>query len=124
VPDVGLAGERASAAPERKRQIVQIVENWARLRGRVEAWHPPEKSGDPGTLTLAVDCVEDVASRDGSHHPNLLAGTAGTTVEVIVPASAAKQVMPARGATATVEVRRGSSPHRVFAHPDRMSFTS
>jgi hypothetical protein len=103
---------------------VQIAENWARLRGRVEAWQPPQKSGESGTLTLAVDHVEDVVSRDGSRHPNLLADTAGTTVQVIVPASTACHVEPQRGATAVIEARRGPSAHRVFAHPERISFTA
>lgn len=100
---------------------MQIAENWARLRGTVEAWQPPRRSGESGTLTLAVNEVEDVVSRDGSRHPNLLADAAGTTVQVIVPASAAIRVDPAQGATAVVEVRRGTAPHRVFAHPDRIT---
>jgi hypothetical protein len=102
---------------------VQIAENWSRIRGRVEAWQPPRKAGDSGTLTIAVDGVEDVASRDGSHHRNLLADAAGTTVHVIVPASAASHVKARKGSTAVVDVRRGESPERVFAHPERITLT-
>ena len=100
---------------------MQIVENWSRIRGRIEAWQPPRQSGDPGTLTIAVERVEDVASPDGSRHRNLLAGTAGTTIHVIVPASAAFRVEPPKGSTAVVEVRRGGSPDRVFANPERIT---
>jgi len=100
---------------------VQIVENWSRILGRVENWEPPRKSGGPGTLTIAVERVEDVASSDGSPHHNLLAGAAGTTIHVIVPASAATRVVPPKGSMAVVEVRRGGSPGRVFANPDRIT---
>lgn len=102
---------------------MQIVENWSRMRGRVEAWHPPRKAGDPGTLTIVVDRVEDVISRDGSPHRNLLAEAAGTTVEVVVPGSAAERVAPRKGSRVVVEVRRGTSPERVFAHPERITLT-
>jgi hypothetical protein len=102
---------------------VQIAENWSRIRGRVEAWQPPGKAGESGTLTIAVDGVEDVVSRDGSNHRNLLADITGTTVQVVVPASAAKHVEPRKGETAVVEVRRGQSPERVFAHPERITLT-
>jgi len=100
---------------------VQIVENWSRILGRVENWEPPRKSGEPGTLTIAVERVEDVASADGSRHRNLLAGAAGTTIRVIVPARAAARVVPPKGSMAVVEVRRGGSPGRVFANPDRIT---
>jgi hypothetical protein len=102
---------------------VQIAENWSRLRGRVEAWKPPRKAGEPGTLTIAVDRVEDVVSPDGSSHRNLLGDAAGTTLDVIVPASAAEHVDAQKGSTAVVEVRRGTSPERLFAHPERITLT-
>jgi hypothetical protein len=102
---------------------MQIAENWSRIRGRVEAWQPPRKAGDSGTLTIAVDGVEDVASRDGSHHRNLMTDARGRTVDVIVPASAATHVQARKGSTAVVEVRRGQSPERVFAHPEHITLT-
>jgi hypothetical protein len=102
---------------------MQIAENWSRIRGRVEAWQPPRKAGDPGTLTIVVDQVDDVTSPDGSHHRNLLANATGTTVHVLVPASVAERVDARRGLTAEVEVRRGKSPDRVFAHPDHITLS-
>jgi hypothetical protein len=102
---------------------VPIVENWSRIRGRVEAWQPPRKAGDSGTLTIAVQRVEDLSAPDGSRHRNLLADAAGTTVQVMVPASAAEGMKPRKGSTAVVEVRRGKSPDRVFAHPERITLT-
>ncbi len=100
---------------------MQIAENWSRICGRVEAWQPPRKAGDHGTLTIAVDRVEDVVSPDGSRHRNLLAAAAGSTVEVIVPASAAEGLEPQAGETAIIDVRSGRAPGRVFAHPARIT---
>ena len=103
---------------------VQIAENWSRISGRVEAWQPPRKAGDPGTLTIVVERVDDVDSPDGSRHRNLLADAAGTTVHVTVPASAATRVEPRKGSTAVLHVRRGRSPDRVFAHPEHITLTA
>ena len=100
---------------------MQIAENWSRIHGRVEAWAPPRRTGDAGTLTLVVDRVDDVAAPDGSRHRNLLLGASGTTLQVVVPASVAAGVAPRKGSTAVVDVRRGRSPDRVFAHPDRIT---
>ena len=101
-----------------------IVENWSRLRGRVEGWDPPKKAGDPGTLTIAVDRVDDVPAPDGTRHRNMLSRTAGTIVRVTVPASAAAQIQPRKGSTAVVDVRRGKVPDRYFAHPEHIRLTS
>lgn len=100
---------------------MQIAENWSRIHGRVEAWQPPRKAGDPGTLTIVVERVDDVAAPDGSRHRNLLADATGTTVHVMVPASAAARVQPRKGSTAVVDVRRGASPDQVFAHPEHIT---
>ena len=102
---------------------MQIAENWSRIHGRVEAWQPPRKAGDPGTLTIVVERVDDVASPDGSRHRNLMADAAGTTVHVMVPASAATRVQPRKGSTAVVDVRRGRSADHVFAHPKHITLT-
>lgn len=101
-----------------------IVENWSRLRGRVQAWDPPKKAGDPGTLTIVVDRVDDVAAEDGTRHRNMLSRSAGTTVRVTVPASAAAQIKPRKGSKAVVDVRRGRVPDRLFAHPEHIKLTS
>lgn len=101
-----------------------IAENWSRLRGTVAAWEPPKRAGDPGTLTIAVDRVDDVAAPDGSRHRNMLSGTAGKTVRVTVPASAAAHFRPPKGSTAVVDVRRGRDPDSYFAHPEQIRVTS
>ena len=101
-----------------------IAENWSRLRGRVEAWDPPKKAGDPGTLTIVVDRVDDVAAADGTRHRNMLSDTAGRTVRVTVPASAAARIKARKGSTAVVNVRRAREPDRLFAHPEHIKLTS
>lgn len=101
-----------------------IGENWSRLRGKVAHWEPPHKAGDPGTLTIVVDRVDDVAAPDGSMHRNLLSSSAGKTVRVTVPASAATDFRPPTGATAVINVRRGRKPDAFFAHPEHISVTS
>jgi len=103
---------------------MQIVENWSQLRGKVQAWDPPKKAGDPGTLTIVVDRVDDVTAADGSRHRNMLSDTAGKTVRVTVPASAATQIQAKKGATAVVKVRRARVPDRYFAHPEHIKVTS
>ena len=102
---------------------MQIIENWSRLSGRVEAWEPPRLAGEPGTLTIAVERVEDVITGDGSAHRNLLSDAAGTSVQVIVPARAAERLAPRPGWTVVVEVRRGKYREPVFAHPTRIVLT-
>jgi hypothetical protein len=100
---------------------LQIAENWSRIRGTVEGWEPPRRPGASGTLTIAVEQVDDVVPTDGTHHRNLLVDATGTTVRVTVPASAAAHVRPQKGETAVIEVRRGRSPDRVFAHPKHIT---
>jgi hypothetical protein len=102
---------------------VQIAENWSRIHGRVEAWQPPRKAGDPGMLTLVIERVDDVTSADGSRHRNLMSDAAGRTVQVVVPASAASGVQARKGSIAVVDVRRGNAPDRVFAHPEHIKLT-
>lgn len=69
---------------------------------------------------MVVEKVDDVASPDGVRHRNLLIDAAGTTMQVMVPASVAASFTPRKGATAVVDVRRGKTPDRVFAHPQRI----
>ena len=103
---------------------MQIAENWSKLRGKVQAWDPPKKPGDPGTLTIVVDRVDDVTAADGSRHRNMLSDTAGKTVRVTVPASAATQIQAKKGATAVVNVRRAQVPDQYFAHPEHIKLRS
>ena len=101
-----------------------IAENWSRLRGKVASWEPPQKAGDPGTLTIVIDRVDDVVAPGGTRHRNMLSGSAGKTVRVTVPADTATQFFPQKGSTAVVKVRRGRAPDSLFAHPESILVTS
>jgi hypothetical protein len=103
---------------------VQIIENWSRIQGRVEAWEPPSREGEPGTLTLTVEQVDGVTSSDGSRYRNLMRDAAGRRVAVIVPARAAASIHPREGSTAVLDVRLGNAPDRMFAHPDHITVTN
>jgi hypothetical protein len=95
----------------------QIVENWARVTGRVEAWEPPAKAGGVGTLTLRVESVSDIPRGRGLAYKNLLKGGEGRLLCVLVPAAAATQLPLVVGHRINLDVRRGRSQDRVFARP-------
>jgi hypothetical protein len=103
---------------------MQIADNWSRLRGKVQSWKPPQRAGDPGTLTIVIDRVDDVVTPGGLRHRNLLSGSAGKTVRVTVPADAATQLVLRKGSTAVVNVRRGRAADSLFAHPESILVTS
>ncbi len=60
--------------------MVQVIENWADLLGRVRAVH---SGGAAATVTVDVEDVRPVPG-----WPNLLAELAGTTAELRVPPEA------------------------------------
>jgi hypothetical protein len=98
--------------------MTQIVENWSRLSGRVEAWDPPTHANDEGILTVRVAQVGSVATENGAAYPNLLDGVNGTTVRIRVPAAAVPRIRARPDEEVTLVVRRGRSPDRLFAHPE------
>ncbi len=101
--------------------MVQIVENWSRVAGRVEAWDPPAQPDTPGTLTVRVERIDDVARQAGSPYANLLAGREGRVLRIQVPAVAAARLNVAVGDRIALDVRRGRSADHLFARPDRIS---
>ncbi len=96
--------------------MTQIVENWARLAGRVEAWDPPADPDGMGTLTLRVETVSDIPRQEGATYKNLLQGTEGRSIRILVPTPVAR-VTPAVGERMEIDVRRGRAPEHVFARP-------
>lgn len=92
---------------------MQVVENWSHVVGRVERWTPPKGAEDHGELVVQVDRVEAIKG-----YRNLLEKAEGSSLRVLVPASAVASLDPAEGAVVTVDVRRGREPGIVFANPE------
>ena len=85
--------------------MVQIIENWSQLRGRVEDVTVVE--GDVVDLGLRVESVEPVPG-----FANLLAETPGRTIHVRLPLEGAEPPRP--GDELRVRVRK-AAPDRYFA---------
>ena len=98
--------------------MVQIVENWSRIAGRVEAWKPPAQPDTPGTLSVRVERIDEVTHQTGSPYANLLAGNEGRVLQILVPAVAAARLNVAVGDRIELDVRRGRSVDHLFARPD------
>jgi hypothetical protein len=97
--------------------VTRIVENWARVTGRVEAWEPPAEPDGLGTLRLRVESVSDVPRDRGAAYKNLLKGDEGRSLRILVPGEAVPQLTLGVGERIHVDVRRGRSPDHVFARP-------
>lgn len=95
---------------------MQIVENWARVAGRVESWRPPAEAGAPGVLTVRVDRADTLETPDREPAPNLLRGHEGQSIQIQVPAAVASTFMP--GARVALDVRRGRKPGAFFARAE------
>lgn len=61
--------------------MVQIVENWSDLRGRIEAVEQVADASAPLVLRVRVESVQAV-----SEYPNLLAEAVGKTISICGPA--------------------------------------
>jgi len=98
--------------------MTRIVENWAHVVGRVEAWEPPADPGGLGTLIVRVESVRDIARDRGTAYKNLLKGDQGRALRVLVPAAAAPHLNLVVGKPIEVDVRRGRSPDHLFARAE------
>ncbi len=101
--------------------MTRIVENWARVVGRVEAWEPPSGPDGLGTLMVRVESISDIARERGTAYKNLLKGDEGRALRVLIPAAAAPRLNLVVGKPVQVDVRRGRSSDHVFARPEPFS---
>jgi hypothetical protein len=99
---------------------MQVVENWARVTGRIVSWAPPAGEDMPGELVVDVERVELVCRESGTAWPNLLEKAEGRRLRVRVPPSAAAGLKARQGAAIAVTVRRGREPGLVFANPETL----
>jgi hypothetical protein len=97
---------------------MQIVENWTRLSGIVDAWQPPTRDDGEGYLVVRIERTADVPRSGGGTFPNLLEASAGEAVRVRIPPSVARALDTRVGSRVELDVRRGRSAAYVFAHPD------
>ena len=97
---------------------MQIVENWARVAGRVEAWRPPAEAGGSGVLTVRVERADTLETRIANRCRTCCAATKGGRFEIQVPAAAAAAFAPGIGARVALDVRRGRKPSVFFARPE------
>jgi len=95
---------------------MQIVENWSRIVGTVQEWHPPDNSAGPGTIVIRVEDVGTVRKGDKSY-PNLVERSPGEVVRVQVPNVDAHNLRLVEGMHIELEVRRGRSARSLFAKP-------
>ena len=101
--------------------MTQIIENWARIVGRVEAWDPPREPEELGTLTVRVEKVRDIPRENGATYNNLSKGNEGRSLRILIPASIAARLKPTFDERVQFDVRRGRSSDHVFARPKPLS---
>lgn len=90
--------------------MVQVVENWARIKGRLLEMRAHADSADH---VVCVIGVEDVAPVEG--YPNLLGWARGQALEIGVKRERAAGLAP--GQFVSLKVRL-AGPKKAFAHPD------
>ena len=91
--------------------MVQAVENWSCVAGEIVAIGAAHSDGSR-TLTIQVDTVTAIQG-----FANLLAGRAGSTVDVAIRAGQLSEAAGRVGRRITLPVRM-AGPGRFFAHPD------
>jgi hypothetical protein len=106
----------AQAAPE-ETTMAPIVENWALVEGRVEAFQPADAAAQ-ARLTLRVDRQSSVERIPGALYPNFLEGREGSTIVISVPEPAAATLADSVGRAVRLRVRRGGRQDAYFAHPE------
>jgi hypothetical protein len=92
--------------------MVQIVENWAEVEGRIES---VERAAPVAGHALVRIKVERVSAVKG--FPNLLADRAGTELDVLVRDETLPKLDLGPGQRFEARVRRAGL-HKVYAHPD------
>jgi hypothetical protein len=92
--------------------MVQSLENWSVLRGRVRSISDDPQHADLRRVALSV---EDVNGVDG--FAPAVDDVKGRTVDIAVPRTTADALALAAGSA--VEVHARATPGGLFAHPDR-----
>ena len=96
--------------------MVQVAENWSRVRGTVQAVKPDRELAGHVVLTVAVEAAEPVEKPDGGAYPNMLARTVGTAVDLTVRADSVAHTGLQEGRRISARAQL-SSPARAFVDP-------
>lgn len=94
---------------------VQIVENWADIKGKVLDSYPSKTADGFVTLELKVSDVKDVEG-----FRNFLSDRRGEVVYLNVPEAVWRELSPEEGAKVTCRVRVAGQKKNLFAHPERV----
>lgn len=99
--------------------MVQVAENWSRVRGTIQAVSPDRELPGHVVLTVAIEAAEPVAKPDGGAYPNMLARTVGTDVDLTVRGDAVARTNLHEGRRISARAQL-SSPTRAFLDPDNL----
>lgn len=91
--------------------MVPIVENWAEVIGRIQAFNRNGPLAGHGVAILQVEQVSNVPD-----YANLLEGFEGHILEVNLPAELDATIKPKAGSRVRLRLCRGT-PSRILAHP-------
>lgn len=98
--------------------MVQAIENWADVTGKVSSIGDSDKGPDWMTVGVQVEAVEDVEG-----FPNLVKGAAGDNLLIIARRSTVHRVGASEGSRIRCRVRK-ASPVDVFAHNEGLTTLS
>lgn len=94
--------------------MVQIVENWADIEGRVDQVAPAPDDPSMVAVSVALDMADDVEG-----FRNLLADSRGSVVTVLLRSDIASERGLVPGTRLVARARR-SGPDRTFVHPEHV----
>ena len=97
---------------------MQVVENWALIRGAIEALGQHSELNDYVSATVKVTEVTPV-----SGYPNLFSWAIGQEIAVNIPKTKADELQLAAGDSILARVRK-SGPTSAFVDPDEIAKTS
>lgn len=95
--------------------MVQIVENWSDITGKVDTVSASTTNSGFRAASVHIDSARIV-----ENYPNLLQQTVGQTIFIQVPDDLAGRLQLKPGDAIEARVRQGG-PDRYFVHPDHIT---
>jgi len=97
---------------------VQAVENWAIIRGKIEALSPHRELNDYASASITVIEVTPVPG-----YPNLFSWAVGKQIDVNIPKTKTEELGLAAGDSIRARVRK-AGPTNAFVDPDEIEKTN